>query len=526
MKSVTKGAWRSIRCLLLIACAGGVLAADNTWVSRVNLPFASFNEWFTSANNSSDAPAVFDYSVADRPQTGMSMGGLLHGLLFARPAGQWALDSRIAGSRSSLGRRIVEFDQINQISSSDNFISYNAPASFSSMAAITGPVTTEGTAGPASPSALTANGTWILNASGNWGTSTNWSGGVIADGSGNIADFTSVNITTDVTVSLDTSRTIGHVTIGDTNGTHHYTIAPVSGTTLTFDTGAPFSNSILQQSSTSGGDTIAANVFVKNDLHLNNLSSSNPFQITGNIASSAAGDAFQTLWFNTGTGATGRILVTGNISDGTGSARIGVVVVDGTVIFSGTNTYTGSTSVDGGLLQINGNNAGATGTVFVGASGTLGGTGTVGGSVMTFDGTITGATNSTVGTLTLLGNVDLSTGEGDGTYLANLSGSMSDLLAIAGQLSLGAGSILDINGSGDGITTYTIATFASRDDVFGSVLDIPAGYNLVYHDMDIQLVPVPVPEPATWLGAALALGALGVRQFRRRKQSQRSRADL
>jgi fibronectin-binding autotransporter adhesin len=392
-----------------------------------------------------------------------------------------------------------------------------APALFSSGFIAAGPISgVENASLPSGPTAPTANGTWAANASGNWGNAANWSGGVVADGAGNMAHFDTLDITTDVTVTLDTSRTIGELYIGDTNGTHRYSINPAGGTSLTFDSGVQFVNAVLQQSSTSAGDTIAAPVLLNSDLNVNNLSSANPFQITGNIASSGGPSSFQNLWFNNATGAAGEIRVTGNISNGTG--EIGVVVVDGTVIFSGTNTYGGSTSVDGGLLLINGNNSGATGTIFVGAGGTLGGTGTVGGSVQTFDGTITGATPSTVGTLTLLGNVDLSTGEGDGTYLANLSGSLSDLLAISGTLSLGAGSILDIDGVGDGVTTYTLATFASRDDVFGTVMDIPGGYSLVYHDMDIQLVPI--PEPATWIGGTLALGAL---VFARRKRKAQKR---
>jgi hypothetical protein len=43
---------------------------------------------------------------------------------------------------------------------------------------------------------------------------------------------------------------------------------------------------------------------------------------------------------------------------------------------------------------------------------------------------------------------------------------------------------------------------------------------LVYHDTEIQLVPI--PEPATWSGAALVFGALAFsqrRRFRRRLTS-------
>ena len=190
-------------------------------------------------------------------------------------------------------------------------------------------------------------------------------------------------------------------------------------------------------------------------------------------------------------------------------------MVDGTVIFSGTNSYTGSTSVDGGTLLINGNNSAATATIFVGSGGTLGGTGTVGANVITLNGTITGATATTTGQLTLQGNLELNSGEGGGTYLANLSGSLSDLLAITGSLILGADTTLNIVGSADGVTTYTLATFASRSDVFQTVMGIPGGYSLVYNAADIELVPI--PEPSTWIGGALALGAIAILLRRRRR---------
>jgi hypothetical protein len=110
----------------------------------------------------------------------------------------------------------------------------------------------------------------------------------------------------------------------------------------------------------------------------------------------------------------------------------------------------------------------------------------------------------------------MATGEGaGGIYLANLSGSTSDLLAITGSLTLGLGSALDIQGTADGITTYILATFASRMDVFETVSGVPANYTLVYNDMDIQLVPTPIPEPATWAGGVLALVVLVFIQRRR-----------
>ena len=221
-------------------------------------------------------------------------------------------------------------------------------------------------------------------------------------------------------------------------------------------------------------------------------------------------DQTHLVQFNYPAGTHGNIRVSGAISDGTAGGSLSLVVNGGTVTLTATNTYSGFTEIDGGTLLINGNNSGASGRVYAYNGGTLGGTGTIGSTVYTYGGTITGATATTVGQLTLQGDVHISTGEGDGIYLANLSGSLSDLLAITGTLFLGGESQLNIVGTPDGTTTYTLATFAAHNGTF-SILPsgIPSGYTLVYNATDLELVPTAIPEASTWIGAALALGAVG-----------------
>ena len=137
MRPVTRGAWRSIRWLLLVVCAGGILAADDTWISATKFNFVRPSHWFshTAASAEADVPAALNVPVEITPRARISMGGLLHGLLFDRPAGRWALDSRAPETQSSLARRLVEFDQIKQISGGDNFRRYTMPASFAPIVA-------------------------------------------------------------------------------------------------------------------------------------------------------------------------------------------------------------------------------------------------------------------------------------------------------------------------------------------------------------------------------------------------------
>jgi len=504
MNAAPRRIWRPLRSFLILTCvAGAVLAADNTWLSDLRFEFNAADWW------SEISPAAMpsaDIAIANTPANRnapeLSMGRLFNGLLFAKPTGGWRLDpantefaSPPTTQQSSAYSTATSwrFGPLRSESPGDCFVT-----ELVSMA----------------PAAVTSTGTWHLNASGTWSSPDNWNGGVVADGAGNTAHFDALNITTNVTVTLDSSRTIGSLYIGDTDGTHSYNIAPQSGSTLTFDDNSTdFQvHSILQQTATSAGDTISANILAKQDLDINNLSATHGFTIAGNIAATGT-TGFPILWFNnhdTSTGAAaGNITVSGNISNGTATQLSLVVVTGGIVTLIGTNTYTGFSEVDGGTLLVNGNNSAATGSVYVYPSGTLGGTGTIGGAVNAFGGTVTGATTTTVGTLTLLGDARFTSGEGGGgTYLANLSGALSDLLAITGTLTLGADATLDIVGAADGTTTYILATFNSHTDIFGTVMGVPSGYSLVYNPTDLELVPTAIPEPATWIGGALALGAI------------------
>jgi hypothetical protein len=373
---------------------------------------------------------------------------------------------------------------------------------------------------PPSPNAVITSGTatWTNGTAGahDWGDSTNWQGGNIPDGAGGvIADFSQLDFNTAVTVNLEVSRTVGKMYIGDSadfNGNGQYTVTGATGAQLIFQD--PNFSSVLQQVATSGGDTIAVPIVVKNYLQILNYSP-REFTISGGISS--IGDNL--VEFN-GYQTT---RVTGAITNGSGtgnSLRIGVVG-SSTVIFTGTNTYTGGTSINGATLLVNGDNSAATGAVSVVNSGSLlGGTGTVGGPVnIGSGGRITGGTSTTVGTLTLSSNLTINgTGEGQSpTYLVNIDGSAADKLVIGGTLSLPGFTQLSFSGSADGTTTYVLATFTSllNNDHFDFVQNMPMGYSLIYNPTDIELVPI--PEPATWIGAALGAVILFVRPRRRKK---------
>ncbi len=522
MKVATRGIGRPLRCFLILICVGGaVFAADKSWM--LSLPFDElrFDDWITSwiSTESREAKVALQDESAKAPEIQTSLGRWTNRSIFYQPSNGWTLDTARSASMPPSKTNFASAWITQQ--GSENFATpfrtnYSSSAFFS--ADFVGP------AAPSVPNATTGtNGVWALNASGVWSSSTNWAGGSIADGTGAVADFSQFDLTHNIVVFLDSSRTIGFLEIGDFNGTNTYQISPQSGSTLTFDTGA-MTHADLSQVATSAGDTISAPIFFKSELNINNYSTTNEFTIAGNIASSAVNN-FQTVSFNPSiSGTAGQIRVTGAISNGSTGTIVSVEVNKGTVIFSGANSYTGSTFVSGGTLLVNGNQSNATGFVQVsGAGSVLGGTGTIGGTVFMFGSTITGDTTTTVGTLTMQGSLRLHTGEGSGgTYLANLSGSTSDLLAISNILTLGIDTTLHIDGNADGHTTYVLATFAGLssepgENRFGTVIGTPTGYDLVYNATDIELVPI--PEPATWIGAALALGAIAFGSRRRLRRA-------
>jgi len=260
----------------------------------------------------------------------------------------------------------------------------------------------------------------------------------------------------------------------------------------------------------------------------------------GSVAKALNGTA-QTLVLG---GVTTGNTVTGTISNGvlTGGTAISVAKTNSsTWTLSGNSTYTGTTAVLGGILNVNGDNSAATGAVSV-TGGSLGGTGRLGGAITVGTGgtIIPGAS---IGALSGTQSVSFTDGSTFG-YEINSASVTADLLTVGTDLNLSGtvtltltdlasstlisqGTILSLVNYGGtwngGLLTYSGSALADEDlftfgvnqfridynsTVQGSNVTSPVGANYV------NLVAVPEPTTSAVLLASLGLTAMMLRRRR------------
>ncbi|MCU0780100.1 MAG: autotransporter-associated beta strand repeat-containing protein, partial [Akkermansiaceae bacterium] len=208
---------------------------------------------------------------------------------------------------------------------------------------------------------------------------------------------------------------------------------------------------------TSGGGSTAVEV-LGGSLTLNG-------GITANVA-----DRFLLLGGVAGANGT----VNGTISNGTnpvGVQKLG----ENTWTLTGSNSYTGTTTVNGGTLLVQGDQSTATGNVTVNAGATLGGTGVLGGTVIANAGSIV-APGTSVGTLTATGALL------NGNLAIEIDGDNADRLDITGSLNI-SGATLAVSETGLGATkpVYIIGSYALLTGQFAATTGVPAGYGIDYN---------------------------------------------
>jgi fibronectin-binding autotransporter adhesin len=235
------------------------------------------------------------------------------------------------------------------------------------------------------------NGAWINSTSNSaWSNSANWSGGIVADGADAIADFSTLDIAANRTVNLGASRSIGTLIFGDAiTPSNNWTLANGTGgpwtLTLATSSGSPVIQ-VVNQTATVSALLAGTQGFSKTGagaLTLSNAANTLSGGIsisagTLNFANGSLGSNLVTFTDNatlgwsagntqdissqlkiedgvTATFATGAnnvtlstVIQTGTIGDAS-MTKTGA----GTLSITAANTYTGTTRISAGTLQVN-----------------------------------------------------------------------------------------------------------------------------------------------------------------------------
>ena len=183
----------------------------------------------------------------------------------------------------------------------------------------------------------------------------------------------------------------------------------------------------------------------------------------------------------------------------------------GTLTLSGTNTYTGPTTVAAGVLAVDGSIAGSSLTT-VNDGAKLQGIGTLGATTVNAGGHV--APGNSIGTLNVSGNLAIS-GTLDVEY--DGAGSLIDLLAVTGTLDI-TNATVDFAPMNSALTgsPYIFATYGTLAGTqFSLVTDLPDGYTIdyAYNNGTTATNIALVPEPTAALLAGL--GLLGLLRRRR-----------
>ena len=177
----------------------------------------------------------------------------------------------------------------------------------------------------------------------------------------------------------------------------------------------------------------------------------------------------------------------GTIGDGSSTTAL-TKIGSGTQVLTGTNTYSGQTNVDGGMLEVDGSIASSSlTTVNIGA--TLTGAGTVGNTLIN-GGTFAPGTIGAAGTsMTVSGNLAFQSGA---LYVTQVDASAATFAKVTGTASL-AGSVLATFAPGSYVAKqYTILESAGLGHTTFAALDtlgLPPGFSasLSYTPDDVRL---------------------------------------
>jgi autotransporter-associated beta strand protein len=391
------------------------------------------------------------------------------------------------------------------------------------------------------------NGNWVAAVENNWNNTTGVFPGTLGTTTNpDLATFLSSTFTT-ININSGTlnvkSINFGTGAVGASN----YTIGATPGNSLLLSSGGEIAILNFAAGATNGSsvtETIAASLVLEPasaatagtyTFRNSSVSTTNSLVFSGNITGGTTSAGITVTLGGTNTGANGAV-ISGTVGNGTAAGGLSILKnTSATWVLSGAtaNTYSGKTTVTAGTLFLNktagvdaisstgatGTNATNTdlqitgGTVQLNANNQIIDSAKVGlsGGTLKLNGVSEGTTAPTgagVGALTLSSNSVIDLANTSVLHFADSSGqAWSGTLSIynySGIPFAGNGSEQLLFGSnGSGLTQAQLNSISFYSGAGAGFL----GTGGFAPAMDGEVVPV--PEPGSWIGAALALGAIG-----------------
>ncbi|MBP7709508.1 MAG: autotransporter domain-containing protein [Rickettsiales bacterium] len=263
--------------------------------------------------------------------------------------------------------------------------------------------------------------------------------------------------------SIIANASSGYKAIDVTGG--NFTLNILAGSSIIGDINAAGSNNVLNIKTNLSGtnyDTLAAQLtgssWTKNitsgvTVDLVSLSGSDSISNSGTISALSVSGSGNTLNLNSGS-STGNISNSGALTIATGSSNFtysnaisgsGSITKTGSgrLELSGTNTYSGATTISAGELKVNGSASSSAVTIASGA--TISGSGTVGSLTIQSGGTL--ATGNSIGTLGVSGDLTLASGS---TTNFEFNSSGIDKTTATGNINIAGTANFQLYGSNSG----------------------------------------------------------------------------
>ena len=286
---------------------------------------------------------------------------------------------------------------------------------------------------------------------------------------------------------------------------------PTSGTLTSgpFGTGTLTINSTKMRPSTAATDlTIGNAITFGGNPTFPTVAGEKSLVFTGNAD---LGAATRTITNDVGSTVTGKYVEFAGVISGVTAGLIKAGT--GVLRLSGSNTYGGATTINSGTVLVNNLSGSGTGSgaVTINSGGTLGGTGIISGVVTNKSGGTLAPGTSTIGRLTVSGDLVLNAGSTN-TFEVNGSTPTNDVIVLGAAVTYGG--VLNIVTNGNFTAGQTFKLFsgagATNPGSFASLIGSPGGSNTFRFTNGVLTVLSPGPSGPARLNGSLSSNTISL----------------